>query len=166
MPTLLKMLAGVAAVLVMAGCGVQQYANQTGADGYPYRHADFDYRYAWKTATKDHGVVIEGVMRNVRYAFIDSVVLTVEVLGKDGKSLARAIDFPIPQRTREGEMSHFTLQLGDVSPAPGDIFRFLVHYKGNEGGLHGNVDWISSFKADALTGAVLPPTGKKNAEEW
>jgi len=165
MPGLLKMLASVAAVLVMSGCGVQQYANHTGADGYPYRHADFDYRYAWKTATTDHGVVIDGVMKNVRYAFIDSVVMTVEIVGKDGKLIARAIDFPMPQRTREGEVSHFSLQLGDVKPAAGDIFRFLVHYKGNEGGMHGSVDWISIFKTDALSGAVIPPPGK-NPEEW
>ena len=165
MSTLSKLLAIVAAFLIMSGCGVQQYAKHTSVAGYPYRHADFDYKYAWKTATTDHGVVIDGVMKNVRYAFIDSVVMTVEVRGKEGNFIARAIDFPMPQKTREGEVSNFRLQLGDVKPAAGDTFRFLVHYKGNEGGKHGNVDWLSIFTADALTGAVIRPP-VKNPDEW
>jgi hypothetical protein len=91
--------------------------------------------------------------------------MTVEVLGKDGKFIARAIDFPMPQNTREGDVSYFTLQLKNVKPTDGDIFRFLVHYKGNEGGRHGNVGWLSSFETDALTGAVIRPPGK-NTDEW
>lgn len=164
MPGSGKMLATLAALLIMAGCGVQQYANHTSA-GYPYRHADFDYKYAWKTTTTDHGVVIDGVMKNVRYAFIDSVVMTVEVLDKDGNLVARGSDFPMPQKMREGEVSHFSLLIRDIRPAAGEVFRFLVHYKGNEGGSRGNVEWISSFKTDALTGAVIRLPGK-NPDEW
>lgn len=160
-----KMLVMVAAVLAMAGCGVQQYAKTTNVAGYPYRHSDFDYKYAWKTALTDQGVAIDGVMKNVRYAYIDSVLLTVNVLDKEGKLIARASDFPGPQQTREGDVSQFKLLLGNIKPAAGDTYQFIVHYRGNEGGNQSGVDWISSFKVDALTGAVIRPPAR-DPNEW
>lgn len=150
-----KMLAILASLMIMTACGAHQHVKQTSVTGYPYRYADFDYRYAWKTATTDHGVVIDGVMKNVRYAFIDSVYLTVNVLGKDEKVVARASTFPMPQQTRENDVCHFSLLLEDIKPAPGDVFQFLVHYTGNEGGKKSGINWISSFKVDALTGAAI-----------
>jgi hypothetical protein len=103
-------------------------------------------------------------MKNVRYAFIDSVAMKVELLDKDGNFIARASDFPMQQHTGEGEVTYFSLLLKDARPAAGDMFRFNVHYTGNEGGRHGNVDWISIFKTDALTGAIIRPPAKN--PEW
>jgi len=160
-----KMLVILASVFIMAGCGLQQYTKDANVAGYPYRYAAFDYKYAWKTVITDHGVIIEGMMKNVRYSFIDSVLLSVDLLDKDGKVLAKAADFPMPQQTGEGDVSYFDLQLRDIKPAPGDTFLFLVHYKGNEGGSHGNIDWISSFKVDALTGEVIKPPSRKT-DNW
>lgn len=160
-----KMLAILASMLVMAACGAHQYVRNTSVAGYPYRYDDFDYRYAWKTAVTDHGVVIDGVMKNVRYAYIDSVHLTVSALGKDGKIVAKESTFPMPQQTREDDVIHFSLMLKDIKPAPGDLFQFLVHYTGNEGSNHSGIDWISSFKVDALTGAVIGAQGR-NPDDW
>jgi hypothetical protein len=164
MSNLAKMLAALMTILLMTGCGVQQYAKPA-SSGYPYRYADFDYKYAWKTDATDRGVVIDGVMKNVRYAFIDSVAMKVELLDKDGRFIARANDFPMMQHTGEGEVTYFTLVLRGVRPAAGDMFRFTVHYTGNEGGRHGDVDWISSFRADALTGAVTRHPAS-SPDEW
>jgi hypothetical protein len=159
MSYLVKMLAVMAALLVMAGCGVSyQQAKPVNLAEYPYRHAAFDYKYAWSTLNTDQGVVIEGVMKNVRYAFIESIEIKVEMQGKDGKTIARASDFPMPQQTREGDVSHFGLLLKDTRPAAGDIFQFTVHYRGNEGDTS-RVNWISMFRVDALTGAVIRPQG-------
>jgi len=165
MSYLLKIVTVLAALLVMAGCAMsQQYAKQTDLAGYPYRHAAFDYKYAWKTATTDQGVLIEGVMKNVRYAFIDSIDIKVELQGRDGKTVASASDFPMPQQTREGDVSHFGLLLKGSKPAAGDTFQFTVHYKGNEGDTS-RLNWISIFKVDALTGAVIQPQGR-NTDKW
>jgi len=161
----LKMLTALAALLVMAGCGVSyQQVKPVNLAEYPYRHAAFDYKYAWSTLNTDQGVVIEGVMKNVRYAFIESIEIKVELQGKDGKTIARASDFPRPQQTREGDVSHFGLLLKDSKPAAGDIFQFTVHYKGNEGDTS-RVNWISIFKVDALTGAAIRPQGK-TPDKW
>jgi hypothetical protein len=165
MSYLLKTLAVLASLFVMAGCGAHSYAKYTDVSGYPDRYADFDYRYAWKTAATDHGLLIEGVMRNVRYAHIDSVVMTVNVLDKEGKIVAKATDFPTPQQSGEGDVCFFSLLLRDAKPAPGDILQFQVHYKGNEGGNRSGVNWHSSFKADAMTGAIIRPPSK-NPNEW
>jgi len=164
MSYLVKMVTVLAALLVMAGCAVsQQYAKPDLAN-YPYRHAAFDYKYAWKTSITDQGVLIEGVMKNVRYAFIESIDIKVELQGKDGKTVASASDFPRPQQTREGDVSHFGLLLKGSKPAAGDIFQFTVHYKGNEGDTS-RLNWISIFLVDALTGAVIQPQSR-NTDKW
>ncbi|HZV81452.1 MAG TPA: hypothetical protein VFF53_04710 [Geobacteraceae bacterium] len=165
MSYLCKKLALLAAVLVMAGCAVQQYAKATDVAEYPYHYADFDYKYAWKTTATDHGVAIDGVMKNVRYSFIDSVVMTVEVLGKDGRIVARATDFATPQQSRQGDVIRFALLLRDSKPTAGDTFRFRVHYTGNDVGNQGGVDWVSSFEVDALTGAVIRPPSR-HPDKW
>lgn len=165
MTTLGKMLAALATVLVMSGCGMhhgQAYA--TDISGYPYRHGDFDYRYAWKTTATDQGVVIDGVMKNVRYPYIESITVKIELLDKNGRFRGGAIDFPRPQQTREGDVSQFGLLLRDVRPAAGDSFRFTVHYTGNEGNDQ-KINWISIFSVDAMTGAVIGPAGKKT-DRW
>lgn len=161
----LKMLAALATLLVMAGCAVsQQHVKQIDMKEYPNRHAAFDYKYAWKTVTTDQGVMVEGIMKNVRYAFIDSIDIKVDLQDKDGKTVASASDFPMPQQTREGDVSHFGLLLTGGKPAAGDTFQFTVHYKGNEGDTS-RLNWISIFKVDALTGAVIHPQGR-NADKW
>ncbi|HZV81918.1 MAG TPA: hypothetical protein VFF53_07085 [Geobacteraceae bacterium] len=165
MSCLLKKLALLAVIVVMAGCGVQRYAKSTTVAEYPYRYADFDYKYAWKTTPTDHGVAIDGVMKNVRYAFIDSVVMTVEVLGKDRKIIASATDFATPQHSRQGEVSQFALLLRDIKPTAGDTLRFRIHYTGNDVGNQGGVDWVSIFEVDALTGAVIRPPSR-NPDKW
>lgn len=164
---LLKVLAILASLFVMAGCGAHSYTymKYTDVAEYPNRYAAFDYKYAWKTGNTDHGILIEGLLKNVRYTYIDSVLMTVNVLDKDGKIVAKASDFPMPQRSAVGDVSFFSLMLRGVKPAPGDIFEFKVHYKGSDGGDHSGVDWHSSFKVDAMTGAALRPPSK-NTNEW
>lgn len=156
MSTLWKAVTVLALFLMMGGCGVHVQTHGTDVTGYPYRHADFDYRYAWKATTTDQGIVIEGMMKNVRYAFIDSIILTAELLDRDGTRRAVESDFPMPQLTREGDVSQFGLLLKGARPAAGDRFRFTVHYTGSEGNDE-RIDWISIFTADALTGNVIPP---------
>jgi hypothetical protein len=166
MSYLLRILIISVSFFVMAGCGSLNYSKYTDVSGYPNRYADFDYRYAWKTAATDQGLLIEGVLKNVRYAFIDSVLMTVNVLDKDGKIVAKASDFPRPQQNREGDVCFFSLLLRDVKLAPGETFQFQIHYTGNEGDHHGGgVDWYSSFKVDAMTGIVSHPS-TKNPVEW
>ena len=163
MSYLLKMLLIMTSLLVMSGCGLQQYTKSTSVAGYPYRYADFDYKYAWQTTATDHGIAIDGAMKNVRYAYIDSSLITVTALDKDGRTITSASDFPTPQQSREGEVCAFNLLLRDFRPAESDVLHFQIHYSGNEG--HGGIDWHSSFKVDAQRGTVIHPP-RKNPDEW
>lgn len=165
MLTIAKMLAILASLLAMAGCGLQHSVNNTSVAGYPYRHSDFDYKYAWKSVATDQGVVIDGVMKNVRYPFISSVQLTVFVVDKDDKIRAKESTFPMPQQSRENDVSQFTLLLKGIKLSADDVFEFHVHYTGDEGGDGNGVDWISNFKVNALTGADIR-TPNRNMDEW
>ena len=162
---LLKILAFFTSLLFMTGCGMHSNMKYTDMALYPYRYADFDYKYAWKTTDTDKGLLIDGVMKNVRYAYINSVDLTVNVIGKDGKKVAKAVGFPMPQHSREGDKCYFSLLLRDVKPAPGDIFQFQVHYIGNDGDRRSGVNWHSSFKVEAMTGAGIHEPSKKT-DNW
>ena len=167
MSCLLKILAILASLFVMAGCGAHNYTNMKYTDiaEYPNRYSAFDYKYAWRTTDTDNGILIEGLLKNVRYTYIDSVLMTVNILDKNGRIVAKAADFPMPQRSGDGDVSYFSLLLRDVKPAPGNILEFQVHYKGNEGG--SGVDWHRSFKVDAMTGiAIRPPSKYKYLNNW
>lgn len=157
-----RILACMTLILALTSCGLQQYVKHTNVAGYPFRYADFDYKYAWKTVTTDQGVEIDGVMKNVRYPYVEGVQVTVFVVEKGGRIITRATTFPTPQQAREDDVSQFILRLRNVKPEADDVFHFLIRYSGNEWGA---VDWISSFKVDALTGAVIrPPAG--NPDDW
>jgi hypothetical protein len=146
--------AAVALVLMLAvlsGCARPE--PMPSPQSYPYRHAMFDYRVAWKTVPTPDGVVVEGLLQNVRWAYVTGADLTVTLLKKDGRKIVGR-DIPVPLSTRMGETVPFRVVLRNGSPEPGDEMEFLIHYKATEG-QEGGMDWRSRFRADAVTGRVL-----------
>lgn len=140
-----------------------------GADGVPvsampYRYADFDFKYAWRTTQVERGLAVDGLLKNVRYATVDDVVLTVSLLNREGKLLADATIFPIPQQISIDDVRPFDLVLRNVVPSPGDLIRFQIRYRVAEGGTD-SFAWLGSFTVDAATGQA--PAGKeKPADGW
>jgi len=153
-------------LLLLSACSAQYAAiQQNPADGFPNRHRDFDYKVAWKTTVANNEVVIDGILKNVRYPYIESLDLTVFLLGTDGKVRARATTIPSPQQSRVDEVIPFNAELRNVTLNPGDTFKFVIHYMGGEGGPEDGVDWRSTFAVDAMTGAVRHKDNIK-PEEW
>jgi hypothetical protein len=153
-------------LLVLSACSAQYAVTQQNpAAGFPYRHSDFDYKAAWKTTEANNVVVIDGILKNVRYPYIDSLDLTVFLLGTDGKVRARATTIPVPQHSRMDEVIPFNVELRDVVLNPGDTFKFEIHYIGDVGGANGRVDWRSTFAVDAMTGSVRHKDNL-TSEEW
>lgn len=152
-------------LLPLVACTAPHAAKQDIA-AYPFRHSDFDYRVAWKTFQSDKGFVIDGIMKNVRYAYIDSLDLTISVIGKNNKVRARGTSIPVPQHSRIDEVIPFAVKLPNVSAEQGDILQFLIHYKGSEGGRNEGIDWRSSFAVDALSGVTLDKEGTAHPEKW
>jgi hypothetical protein len=120
---------------------------------------------AWKTTDVNNVVVIDGILKNVRYPYINSLDLTVFLVGTNGKVRARATTIPFPQQSQVDEVVAFNAKLHNVTLNPGDTFKFVIHYKGTEGGQDGGVDWHSTFAVDAMTGAVWHKDNLKS-DEW
>lgn len=152
-------------MLLVAGCGLHLYAPTVNLDEYPYRHNDFDYHYAWKTGATDKGLVVDGFLKNVRYAYIDSLELTLKVLDKDGKVVAEASDLPMPQQSSQGDLCNFSLLFKNIKLTPDTIFLFEIRYRGDTG-QDGGFNWNSSFKVDALTGTGITPNSEKRGSTF
>ena len=141
-------------LLLLSACSAQYGAiQQNPSDGFPYRHSDFDYKVAWKTTESNNEVFIYGILKNIRYPYIDGIELTVFLLGTDGTVRARATTIPFPQQSKANEVVSFNATLQNVTLKKGDTFNFVIHYKGSEGGMDGGVNWNSTFAVDAMTGA-------------
>ena len=154
MPCFSRVVMFVVSLWCLAACGIQASAGRVGVADFPYRSSAFDYKMAWKTTRTDNGVNIDGVLKYIRYAHIDNSQITVWLLDRDRRVLARAADIPFPQQRQKEEESTFSLKLDNVVLDQGDILKFVIHYQGKDGET-GGIDWVSGFSADALTGEVL-----------
>ncbi|MDR3580487.1 MAG: hypothetical protein P4L44_11040 [Oryzomonas sp.] len=154
------------ALFILSACSAQYVATQENpAAGFPFRHSDFDYKVAWKTTEANNAVVIDGILKNVRYPYIESLDITVFLLGSDGKIRTRASTIPTPQRSQTGEVIPFSVELRNATLNQGDVFKFVIHYLADLGGPESGIDWHSTFAVDAMTGAVLHRDSLK-PEEW
>ena len=158
MPFLLRIVTVVMLAALTAAPAVHAVGTNPVAD-MPYRYDDFDFKYAWKTTPVERGLAVDGIMKNVRYANVDDVVLTVSVLNREGKLLADATTFPLPQQIRMDYDSPFALVLKNVVLSPGDLLRFQIRYRVDDGS-NNSFNWLGSFTVDAATGAPLVEKGK------
>jgi hypothetical protein len=161
---LIKTLILVSLFIFLGSCSRNVVAKHYPASGFPYRHSDFDYKVAWRTTQADSVVIIEGILKNVRYAYIDDLVLTVYLLGPDGKTRKHATSIPIPQHSRMDEVIPFYAKIKNAALNQGDTLVFTLQYQGSEGGMDG-VNWHSTFAVDAMTGALRHKETVK-PEEW
>jgi len=153
-------------LLLLSACSVNYAVTpQNPAAGFPYRHSDFDYKVAWKTSEAGNAVVIDGILKNVRYEYISSLDLTVFLVGANGKVRARTTTSPFPQQSQMDAVVPFAVKLPDVSLQKGDTFKFAIHYTGSDGGPGSGVDLNSAFAVDAMTGAAWHRDNLKS-EEW
>jgi len=109
MASLVKPFVMLVLLLTLSGCGLHLYNPNASIAEYPYRYAEFDYKYIWKTSATDKGLVVEGFVKNVRYAYIDNVDIEVSVFDKNGKVLSKAFDIPMPQQSQEGDLCNFSM---------------------------------------------------------
>ncbi len=154
----------LALLLMLTGYGTAYGAGNGPAAGYPFRHNDFDFKVAWKSAASDRGTAIDGLLKNVRYPSVAGVDLTVRLVDRENRVLAGGTAYPIPQRIMENDYSPFHVILRHGAPAKGDLLQFMIWYRINEGGQGGD-HWLSSFVVDASTGEVVSRTTAK-PDEW
>jgi hypothetical protein len=138
----------------LVACGSLQSAQQSPVAEYPFRHSAFDQKVAWKTSLIDRNLVINGLLKNVRYLQIDDVELTVSVIDKDNKTLARNRTLFLPVPIKMDDYVPFGLTVENVTLTRGDVLSFLIKYRAYDGD-SSSFTWLSSFKTDALTGATI-----------
>jgi hypothetical protein len=152
--SLVLRVAALVAMMVTLAASAFAGARPSPVAGLPYRHSDFDFKVAWKTSLSGQGVAIEGVLKNVRYPGTAGVDVTVYLLDRDHRLLAREMTFPIPQPIKWGETRPFAVTLNQAALAQGDLLLFLIRYQGEDGN-DGGTSWMSNFTVDAATGAVV-----------
>jgi hypothetical protein len=99
----------------------------------PQRYSQFDVAMAWEIRAAGPDTVIAGVIKNLRYSYLDGLEVWVETRDASGKTGARSVCFIIPHQLRQDEIASFSITL-PVRAEPGTQLRFSYRYRGTEDG--------------------------------
>lgn len=109
----------------------------------PYRYSQFDMNLAWEVRYEAGASVVEGVGKNVRYAFMEGIEIWIAVVDTAGKAGARKACFVIPRQVKQDQTFPFSVKL-PVRLEQGAMLKFTYKYNGSDGG-DGGVNWMQSF---------------------
>jgi PBP1b-binding outer membrane lipoprotein LpoB len=140
----------LSAVLI-AGCAAYPDTRKQRMESLPQHYAQFDLVMGWDTKVTDSKTIIEGVVKNVRYAYMYDLEIRVAVLNAAGKTGEHGVAFVIPRQLEMDQMADFSVKL-PVAVEPGTKLRFIYRYRGSDagdsdGGMDKGVDWMQSFDA-------------------
>ena len=159
-----RSLVAMALLVVFTGCAATPAARTSPFAGYPFRHADFDFKVAWKTSPSGSGISVDGILKNVRYYQVGDVQLWVKVLNKANKVLAEESTLFMPLPLEMDDYRPFSVTLQNVALAPGDMLNFVIMYRVIDD-RRSSFNWLSSFTVDAMTGAAPVKEGA-NPDDW
>jgi hypothetical protein len=136
---------------LLGACATYHNVNRERLETLPQHYNQFDLRLAWETRVADGTTIIDGVAKNVRYAYMYDLEIWVEAFDPAGKLLARSVQFVIPRQLDMDEYTPFTLKLPAAVP-PGTRLHFSYRYRGSDGGDRhrmgeGGTPWMQSFDA-------------------
>ncbi len=113
----------------------------------PQRYANFDVKMEWGVSVKDRKTVIEGHIRNIRYARMENIEVWVQYRDAQGKNVARAVDLVMPRQLELNAAAPFRVALPTVVP-PGGRLVFTYKYNGDDGGDASG--WMQSFDSSMV----------------
>ncbi|WP_239026958.1 hypothetical protein [Geomonas oryzisoli] len=99
---------------------------------------------AWEIKQAGMEAVVEGVGKNLRYAFMEGIEIWIAAVDAAGKTTARNVCFVIPRQVKQDEIFPFSVKL-PIAVEPGMLLKFTYKYNGSDGG-DGGVDWMQSFE--------------------
>jgi hypothetical protein len=140
------------ALLLSVGCATYQDTGRQRLQALPQHYSQFDLVMGWETRVVGGKTVVDGVLKNVRYAEMYDLEIWVAVLDQAGKVKARSVSYVIPRKLDLDQSADFSLKL-PVAAAPGTRLRFTYRYRGSEGGeglgggLERGTNWMQSFEA-------------------
>jgi hypothetical protein len=121
------------------------YREQLGT--LPHRYAQFDVKMAWQARVVGEELFIDGVVKNIRYAEMDSLEIRASLRDSRNNAVARSTSFIIPHRLKLDESAPFSLKL-PLQTAPGGKLLFTYQYRFQEAGEDGD-RWMQSFETEA-----------------
>lgn len=139
-------------LLLSAGCATYHDTGRQKLQALPQHYSQFDLVMGWETRVAGGKTVVDGVVKNVRYAEMYDLEIWVAVLDQAGKVKARSVSYVIPRKLDLDQTAEFSLKL-PVAAAPGTRLRFTYRYRGSEGGeglgggLERGTNWMQSFEA-------------------
>jgi hypothetical protein len=140
------------AALLTAGCATYHDTSRERLQALPQHYSQFDLVMGWETKLVNGKTVVDGVVKNVRYAAMYDLEIWVAVLDPRGKEKSRSVSYLIPRQLNLDESADFSVKL-PVAVAPGTRLRFTYRYRGSEGGegigsgLERGTNWMQSFEA-------------------
>jgi len=150
MVRLAALLALIAALL--GACATYHDTSRQRFAALPQHYSQFDLQLAWEIKPAGGDTVVDGVAKNVRYAYMYDLEIWVAILDARGKVAARSVSFIIPRQLEQDDSAAFSLQLPVAAP-PGTKLRFTYQYRGSDGGDGersggGLVPWMQSFETE------------------
>lgn len=137
----------IALVTVLGACVAPQVPDSERFARYPQRYRQFDLDLAWDYRTADAATIIEGVVKNVRYARMDGLEIWVALPGGAGKAGERSVAFVIPPMLTLDQSETFSLKL-PREVRPGEKLEFTYTYRAFEGGDKTGLSWLQSFTTE------------------
>ncbi|GFO67934.1 hypothetical protein GMLC_15130 [Geomonas limicola] len=136
----------VLVVVLLAGCVSNREAGgRYQMAQYPLHYRQFDVDIAYQVRNVGSQTLVDGMVRSLRYQYLDDGEVWVAALGPSGKAEARSVSY-LPHEVRQGEVASFSVQL-PVQVAPGSTLRFTYKYRGSDGGDEKGEERMQSFDA-------------------
>jgi hypothetical protein len=148
--------------LVPTGCASLHTQQQKPLTAFPFHHNSFDFRTAWCTAPSPQGLAVQGVLKNIRYPYVDDLEITVFLESKSNRIIADTTVFLAGVISKD-EYHDFNVNLKNAYPASGNLLKFRIKYRAHDG--NSIFSWVSDFTVDAITGALIPKEEEKTSND-
>jgi len=141
----------IAFLVFLGGCATYPDVNRQRLESLPQHYTQFDVVLAWQVRSVGSQTIVDGVLKNVRYTFMDDIEVWVAVLDASGKPMARSMSFVSPPLLERDDIVPFSVVL-PVQVVPGTKLRFTYKYNGSDGGGSdgggGATKWMQSFVSE------------------
>lgn len=143
------LISSILLLLLLAGCVAYQDSTRQRFELLQHNYSQFDVKMAWETRVVEGKTVVDGIVKNVRYAYMYDLEVWVATLDEKGKPVAREVAYIIPLKLNLDSSAPFTVKL-PVAAEPGSKLRFTYRYRGSDGGEgfnpSGGLNWTQSFE--------------------
>jgi hypothetical protein len=142
----MKLIICILLTVILGGCATihSDTFRREQFEKFSQKYSQFDLRLAWDNKISDSGVIVEGLVWNVRWFHAEGLEIWVSLVGPDGTILARDVDLIRPDPLKIGEMADFRIKLPS-KPVPGSKLLFTYRFGAVED-IEGSIIWMQSFE--------------------